>query len=183
DRKLHYAGRVGTGFNSARLTELRPRFDAIERRSPAAILPKGVSKKGVHWTEPRLVAEIQYSRWTADAILRHASFQGLREDKNPEEVVYNPSNPHPVAADAAVTSSRAAAKPQKSVGRKTPPHTANADKAASAVAKPARDGSVDFARVRLTNPNRVLYPEQGITKLTLAEYYAAIEDWALPHIA
>src|SRR5207237_139579 len=111
DGKLRYAGRVGTGFNTARLTELRPRFDAIERRSPAAILPKGVSKKGVHWTEPRLVAEVQYSRWTADAILRHASFQGLREDKSPEEVVYDPAKlgkaPHQPDASAASTPSGA----------------------------------------------------------------------------
>src|SRR6202040_3454628 len=88
---LRYCGRVGTGFNSARLTELRSRFDDLERPTPAAVLPKGVSKKGVHWIEPRLVAEIQYSRVTADAILRHASFQGLREDKNPEEGVYDPA--------------------------------------------------------------------------------------------
>jgi bifunctional non-homologous end joining protein LigD len=47
----------------------------------------------------------------------------------------------------------------------------------------ARDGSLDFAGVRLTNPDRVFYPEEGITKLALAQYYAAIADWALPHLA
>jgi bifunctional non-homologous end joining protein LigD len=54
---------------------------------------------------------------------------------------------------------------------------------ASAPRTPARDGSINFAGVRLTHPDRVLYPDQGITKLALAEYYAAIEDWALPQIA
>jgi bifunctional non-homologous end joining protein LigD len=48
---------------------------------------------------------------------------------------------------------------------------------------PARDGSISFAGVRLTNPDRVLYPDRGITKLALAQYYAAIADWALPHLA
>src|SRR6185503_3083732 len=47
---------------------------------------------------------------------------------------------------------------------------------------PARDGSVTFEGVRLTNPNRVLYPDVGITKLALAQYYAAIGDWALPEL-
>lgn len=47
---------------------------------------------------------------------------------------------------------------------------------------PARAGSVTFEGVRLSNPNRVLYPDQGITKLALAEYYAAIRDWALPEL-
>ncbi|HKS87913.1 MAG TPA: non-homologous end-joining DNA ligase, partial [Stellaceae bacterium] len=48
---------------------------------------------------------------------------------------------------------------------------------------PARDGSVTFAGVRLTHPERVLYPELGLTKLALAQYYAAVADWALPHLA
>src|SRR6185437_3678584 len=48
---------------------------------------------------------------------------------------------------------------------------------------PARDGSVQFEGVRLTNPDRVLYPEQGITKLVLAEYYRSIHDWALAELA
>jgi bifunctional non-homologous end joining protein LigD len=186
--KLRYAGRVGTGFNSARLTELRSRFDALERPTPAVILPKGVSKKGVHWIEPRLVAEIQYSRVTADAILRHASFQGLREDKNPEEVVYDPAKlgkaPHPPAADAAGASlSRTAGEGNRSRASKALSRTARAGGGTSAEVKPRRDGSIDFAGVRLTNPSRILFPGQEITKLALAEYYAAIADWALPHVA
>src|SRR5207237_4215901 len=105
DGQLRYAGRVGTGFDMKRLVELRSRFDAIEQTKPTVTFPKGVSKKGVHWTQPRLVAEVQYSSITADKILRHASFQGLREDKSAEEVVYDPVKlgkaPHPPAANAA----------------------------------------------------------------------------------
>jgi bifunctional non-homologous end joining protein LigD len=179
--QLRYAGRVGTGFDGARLIELRRRLDAVERAAPAVTLPKGVSKKGVHWTEPRLVAEVQYSRWTADAILRHASFQGLREDKNPEEVVVDPAKlgkaPRPPAAGAAGPSlSRSAGEGRRS-------RVVKGGEGVAADAKPRRDGSIDFAGVRLTNPDRVLYPGQGITKLALAEYYAAIADWVLPHIA
>jgi bifunctional non-homologous end joining protein LigD len=48
---------------------------------------------------------------------------------------------------------------------------------------PSRDGSVEFEGVRLTNPDRVFYPEEGITKLQLAQYYAAIAQWALPELA
>jgi bifunctional non-homologous end joining protein LigD len=101
---LRYAGRCGTGFNDKQLTEMLPKLQAIERRQPTVALPKGVSKKGVHWTEPRLVAVVRYGEWTADNILRHPSFQGLREDKSPEEVVYpvpDGNGPHPPAAGAA----------------------------------------------------------------------------------
>ena len=43
--------------------------------------------ESVHWVEPRLVAEVAFSDWTDDGLLRHASFQGLREDKDPRQVV------------------------------------------------------------------------------------------------
>ena len=84
--KLRYAGRVGTGFNDdAARSSCAKRLESLVRagsaRSPC---PKGVSRKGVHWIEPRLVAEVEFADWTADAILRHASFQGLREDKDAE---------------------------------------------------------------------------------------------------
>jgi bifunctional non-homologous end joining protein LigD len=195
--KLRYCGRVGTGFNSAGLTELRSRFDDLERPTPAAVLPKGVSKKGVHWIEPRLVAEIQYSRVTADAILRHASFQGLREDKNPEEVVYDPAKLGKAVSAAPLTttppppSSSPASGGGKGGGKagrakpKAKPSERHSSKPAEGKPQisPRRDGSIDFAGVRLTNPSRILYPGQGITKLALAEFYAAIADWALPQIA
>ena len=88
--KLRYAGRVGTGFADSRLVDLKKRLDAVARPDTPVALPKGVSKKGVHWVEPRLVAQIRYGNVTADGILRHASFEGLREDKSAEEVVYDP---------------------------------------------------------------------------------------------
>jgi bifunctional non-homologous end joining protein LigD len=185
-RNLRYAGRVGTGFDTARLIELRSRFDAIERATAPVTLPKGVSKKGVHWTEPRLVAEIQYSGVTADAILRHASFQGLREDKNPEEVVHDPAKLGKAVSAAPLTptlSSRAGRGSRKAKPRADAGHSSKPEKTKPQIAQPARGGSIDFVGVRLTNPSRILYPGQGITKLALAEFYAAIADWALPQIA
>ncbi len=159
DGGLHYAGRVGTGFDDARLIELRARLGALERAAaPVRGLPPGASVKAVHWTRPALVAELRYAGWTDDKLLRHAAFLGLREDKDAGEVVRETGPPDPPAAGVKV-----AAKP--------------------AAAPRARDGSAEFAGVRLTNPDRVLYPETGITKLDLARYYAAIADWALPQLA
>jgi bifunctional non-homologous end joining protein LigD len=87
---LRYAGRVGTGFSAARLAELHRRLQPAERATPSAALPKGAPRKGVHWVEPQLVAEIRYGEWTSDGILRHPAFEGLREDKSASEVVRKP---------------------------------------------------------------------------------------------
>jgi bifunctional non-homologous end joining protein LigD len=72
--------------------------------------------------------------------------------------------------------------PAKNAGRKTAAPCLVPTQAREALT-PARDGSVMFEGVRLTHPDRVLYAEQGITKLALAEYYRAIQDWALPELA
>ena len=177
-----YAGRVGTGFNDAQLGDLRARLEAIGRPDPPADIPKGVPIKGVHWTEPRLVAEVRYSGWTTDAILRHSSFEGLREDKSPVEVVYHyvaGSDPRPADPDRPATRSRTNLNPRPLAGE----GRVGAGAGAAAGTTRARDGSISFEGVRLTNPDRVLYPDRGITKLALAQYYAAIKDWALPHLA
>lgn len=86
DGELRYAGKVGTGFDDPLLEDLARRLLAIERDRPpfgAADMPR----KGVHWVEPKLVAEIGFSEWTRDGRLRHPRFLGLREDKAAAEVV------------------------------------------------------------------------------------------------
>jgi len=162
--ELRYAGRVGTGFNTVQLAELHKRLAALARADAPVALPKGVSRKGVHWVEPRLVAEVEFANWTADDILRHAAFQGLREDKDAREVVYDPK-------------SRTAVTPADQPQRKT------RTLAAAASPEPARDGSVIFEGVRLTHPDRILYPDTALSKLDVARYYEAVRDWVLPQLS
>jgi bifunctional non-homologous end joining protein LigD len=82
--KLVYAGKVGTGFDSKMLRDLRERLGALERPTPGfARAPRG---RGNHWVEPRLVAEVAFSEWTNDGRIRHPAFIGLREDKRPKDV-------------------------------------------------------------------------------------------------
>src|SRR6266852_4073548 len=191
--RLHYAGRVGTGFNDRQLNDLRVRLDAIGRPDSPAPIPKGVSTKDVHWAEPRLVAEVRYSGWTDDAILRHSSFEGLREDKSAVEVVYHHApgnNPQAADPDRPTTISRPNHPPTSPRPLPIPPPQAGEGRVGvgegegvSTSMTRARDGSISFEGVRLTNPDRVLYPDCGITKLALAQYYAAIKDWALPQLA
>jgi DNA ligase D-like protein (predicted ligase) len=87
DGQLVYAGKVGTGFSQQTLHRLHDELSAMEQdRSPftRGDLPR---ERGVHWTKPRLVAQIGFSEWTTDGRLRHPRFQGLRRDKSPAEVI------------------------------------------------------------------------------------------------
>lgn len=84
--KLRYAGKVGTGFDTETLTQLRRKLD---RRSVARspFTKEVVKDKGAHWVRPELVAQIGFTEWTRDGKLRHPRFMGLRTDKSAKEVV------------------------------------------------------------------------------------------------
>ncbi|MCI3221130.1 non-homologous end-joining DNA ligase [Streptomyces sp. NP-1717] len=83
--RLRYAGKVGTGYDRATLADLRRRLDETAvARSPFA---DTVRERAPHWSEPRLVAQIAFTEWTRDGMLRHPRFLGLREDKEAKDVV------------------------------------------------------------------------------------------------
>jgi bifunctional non-homologous end joining protein LigD len=78
---LRYAGEVGTGFTEATLDDLARRLEPLRtERSP---LSTSDGPKGAQWVEPVLQAEVEYANQTADGMLRHPSFKGLREDREP----------------------------------------------------------------------------------------------------
>lgn len=86
--RLAYAGRVGTGFSLSERKALRARLDSIERPEPPfARFPPQAQISGVHWVKPVLVAEVGFTTRTRDGLLRHPTFQGLREDKPSRQVV------------------------------------------------------------------------------------------------
>lgn len=86
--KLVYSGRVGTGFSIKQRLELQKKLDRISQSSmPFAVKPKDPGLRDAHWAKPQLVAEVEFTEWTADGSIRHPSFQGLREDKKPSEIL------------------------------------------------------------------------------------------------
>ncbi len=160
---LHYAGRCGTGFDEATLKDLHEQMEALRVAEPVALAkpPPGRETRDAVWVRPGLVVEVAFTEWTDEGLLRHASFQGLREDKLPGEVVLEPKGGYAVEVQDSQEVVAAVDKP--------PVHDV-----------PSGDR---YAGVRLSNPDRVLYPDQGLTKRDLAAYWAAVADWALPHIA
>ncbi len=137
--KLALAGRVGSGFTEE---EAKALFETLEqtrtKASPLDRKPPAEAEKGVRWVEPRLIAEVDYHGWTSDGLLWHASFRGLRDDKDVREIVREDRK-------AAIEQAR-------------PPSAA------------------------LTHPERMLWPDDGVTKQGLADYYAGSAEWAIPHL-
>ncbi|MDO8107854.1 non-homologous end-joining DNA ligase [Isoptericola sp. b441] len=90
---LRYAGRVGTGFDEATLTELSDELGGRERpTSPFTDAPDG---PGTHWVRPDLVCQVAFTEWTSGGRLRHPRYLGLREDKRAQDVVREVPEGHP----------------------------------------------------------------------------------------
>jgi bifunctional non-homologous end joining protein LigD len=86
--KLIYAGRAGTGYTNAMRVELKKKLDRMRvDKRPFAQIPSDPGLRRAVWTEPKLVGEVAFTEWTDEGIIRHPSFQGLREDKKAHEVV------------------------------------------------------------------------------------------------
>ena len=85
DGRLRYAGKVGTGYDHTTLLHLRRRLD--ELKASGSPFADDVRERTAHWSEPRLVAQIGFTEWTRDGMLRHPRFLGLRDDKPATEVV------------------------------------------------------------------------------------------------
>lgn len=87
---LRYGGRVGTGFSTDELVKLRKQLESISTpRTPLheSVDLRTVKEAGrVHWVKPKLVAEVSFTEWTPEGLLRHPVYQGLRSDKKPTEV-------------------------------------------------------------------------------------------------
>jgi bifunctional non-homologous end joining protein LigD len=147
-RKLTYAGKVGTGFSGALIEDLMERMEPLATDKPAVEVPRP-DRKGAHWIEPKLVAEIAFTEFTSDGVLRHPSFIALREDKPATQVV-----------------------------REVPQHLEEGKMKAKAKPSPrkkAKQASAEDFGIAISSPERVIYPELGLTKKDLADYYAAVE--------
>jgi ATP-dependent DNA ligase len=82
-----FAGRVGTGFNTKLLLDLRARLDAIEIPKPPFTRGIGLPRLRAHWVRPEVVVQVAFIEWTVHGKLRHPRLLGVRTDKSPREVV------------------------------------------------------------------------------------------------
>jgi ATP-dependent DNA ligase len=84
---LVFAGKVGTGLDTALLLSLRARLDAILRPTSPFSVATDLPRLRVHWVEPQIVVQVAFMEWTAYGKLRHPRLVGIRNDKAPRDVV------------------------------------------------------------------------------------------------
>jgi len=180
DGKLHYAGGCGSGFNTRMLNDLHARLLESTRKIPPSILIHGDGPpKKLNWVKPEIVVETQFTEWTDGGSVRHAVFLGVRDDKTPSDVVRDPpTEPIGRFSGAGTVVTATAAKPKKTAARKK----------AAAKERPVAPAVIDNRRdaaegVRLTHPDKLLWPDEKLSKQDLADYWARAGVHALPHIA
>ncbi len=169
DGALRYAGRVGTGYTHATARDLWKRLQKLKIDRPPLELPKEERRKDVVWVKPQLVVEVEFRGVTHGGVLRQASYKGLREDKPASEVVREIPTLRAAAAMPQRQAVRKSATQKSSVAAKPKPTAANRSAAA-------------VANVTLSHPDRVYWPDVGVTKEDLAEYYAGVWKFMAPHI-
>jgi DNA ligase D-like protein (predicted ligase) len=82
-----FAGKVGTGFDTKLLLDLRKRLDKLKLPAPPFTKGTGLPRKGAHWTRPEIVVQVAFIEWTGHGKLRHPRLLGLRPDKDARDVV------------------------------------------------------------------------------------------------
>src|SRR5438093_1604334 len=158
DGKLIYCGRAGSGFSGAQLDEISATLNQLVRETPPCEPPEhGALPKGPDhtWVEPRLVCDVRYKEFTPDGLLRQSVFVRFRDDKKPEDVQM------PGTRDAG-SEMRDAKEPEPRI-----PHPAS---------------RIPHREVKLSNLDKVFWPEEKYTKGDLIEYYRSIAPWLLPYL-
>jgi bifunctional non-homologous end joining protein LigD len=161
---LRYAGKVGTGFGMDLIDDLMARMAPLERKTATVEAPRA-AVRGAHWIKPKLVAEIAFTEVTDEGVLRHPSFIGLREDKPENEVVLE--SPSPLRGEGRGPSHSDG----KGEGATEKPALRPQKKPLTQSPLPRGESS---SGVTISNPTRVVFPESGITKGQLADYYEAL---------
>ena len=186
NQRLIYTGKVGTGFNQRSLDSLAAQLKRLEvTKSPLDTGSERSKHKteqftaaeldNITWVRPQLIAAVEFTNWTREGRLRHPVYRGLREDIELDAVLLPPEHPlHQSAETSQASSKTPAAAPSKTAGVKP-----SLKKVTVSEVKSQR---LKIEGVALSNPQRVLYPTQGLTKADLATYYAELAEWVLPYV-
>ncbi|HVI48748.1 MAG TPA: DNA ligase D [Chitinophaga sp.] len=175
-KQLQYIGHTGGGFNEKLLRELFRKFQPlITNKPPFKVTPK--ANMPATWLKPELVCEVKFSEVTNEGILRQPIFLGMREDKRAagekDEKVVPPPLKGKKATARTQANTAAADKKKKNSGQPLPFLPEDEQQV---------ETKMNGHLLKFTNLNKVYWPEDGITKRDMINYYAAVSDYILPYM-
>ncbi len=179
---LRYIGSVGTGFTEKTQAAVFERLQQVRsNRCPFQVTPD--TKEKAYWVEPSLVARVKYATWTQEKRLRAPVYLSLRDDRDPRECVFEEAAAAPTAASP---SRHSAVEPQivrapALVGRVL---TRKAEIEKELFQGRAENVTLEIEGkpLRLSNLNKVYFPDSGYTKRDLLAYYYRLADYTLPFL-
>jgi bifunctional non-homologous end joining protein LigD len=202
--RFEYAGKVGTGFSDKSQKEMMVQFKPLiiknspfesepDVNQPSRFRPKPVNVKAT-WLKPKLVCEIAFSEVTKDGVFRHPSFKGMRMDKDASEVIREAEIP----TDNIIQDMEKPKRKEKTsrMGSKDDSASNEKDKLNSLVKAPKSDSvktllnpkeetqvkKLNGHELKFTNLSKVYWPEDGITKRDMFNYYYQVADYILPYL-
>jgi len=188
--KLTYIGHTGSGFDNALLKEISAMLEPlIIEKSPFAERVK--TNMPVTWVEPKLICEIKFSEWTSDGKLRHPIFLRLREDKATEDVntQFIKDDLMKATSPEEKNASSLKDKPLKKVAakkvvaaKKESPKKTQADASDVVQNEKEKVYKIGKAELKTTNRTKIFFPDEGVTKGNVLDYYDQMADLILPYL-
>jgi bifunctional non-homologous end joining protein LigD len=175
---LHFSGGVGTGFTDGALRDLGRRLQPLAQKDcPFVRKPTAAElRRPAHWLRPDLVVEVEFLEWTSDGHIRHPSFRGLREDRDPRDIRRETPVADAVPSSAAPPAAQHEPTPSPELTTPSPAAIPGAASPVTSSRSPLVLGQ------RISHPDRAFYPALGITKLGLARFYEAVGAAMVPHV-
>jgi bifunctional non-homologous end joining protein LigD len=183
---LVYVGHVGTGFDEARLQEIADKLKPLVQ-TVCPFKKKPPANAPVHWVKPELVCEVTFREWTNDEVMRHPVFLRMREDTTAKSVRRESTQlPNAAAGNRPLDKGDDKGGSPRTNRKEMPsssPHLVQGGRNSELkLLKNEGDISIDGRTVKLTNLNKVYWPEEKITKRGLVTYYHEIAPVILPYL-
>jgi len=199
--KLHYTGKIGTGFSNKLQKEMMKKFESLIRKKCPFLTAPDINKPSrfrpnppkaiATWLEPKLICEVFYREMTSDGVMRHPSFKGMRDDKSPGEVVKEKARPTENLIKVPFSESKK--KNQQKINAAAIKN--------SEVASKLLHGAEDTTRKTLLNPkeksqtrnvngknitfnnlDKIYFPKKKVTKRDVINYYYLVAPFMMPYM-
>jgi len=182
DRKLIYTGKVGTGFTQKLQKEMLKEFAPLIINKPPFTITPDINKPSrfrpdpphasAVWLKPELVCEVSFTEMTSDGVMRHPSFEGMRADKKPKNIIME----KPVSSKKVVSSiKKKTEKILKPVNKKERATLLNPS-------EETQVRKINGHELKFTNLSKIFWPGEGITKRDMLNYYYQTAPFILPYL-